>query len=86
MQEALRKKEFELAVVDTLLNWGDIGTKAHAAERLEVQRLRWHGLSSVSASCSPLPRFEERVGPKLVGGENEHDHHVMDFGMNMERH
>ena len=35
MQEALRNKEFELGTIDTLLNWADIGTKAHASERLE---------------------------------------------------
>ena len=35
VQEALRKKKFELKAVDTLLNWADIGTKAHAAERLD---------------------------------------------------
>ena len=35
VQEALRNKEFQLAIVDTLLNWADIGTKAHAAERLD---------------------------------------------------
>ena len=35
VQEALRNKEFQLAIVDTLLNWAYIGTKAHAAERLD---------------------------------------------------
>ena len=34
MQEAYRKKEFQLVSVDTLLNWADIGTKAHTLERL----------------------------------------------------
>ena len=34
VQEAYRKKEFQLVSVDTLLNWADIGTKAHTSERL----------------------------------------------------
>ena len=34
IQEAYRKKEFQLVSVDTLLNWADIGTKAHTSERL----------------------------------------------------
>ena len=34
IQEAHRKKEFQLVSVDTLLNWADIGTKAHTSERL----------------------------------------------------
>ena len=34
IQEAYRKKEFRLLSVDTLLNWVDIGTKAHTSERL----------------------------------------------------
>ena len=29
MQESYRKKEFQLVSVDTLLNWAEIGTKAH---------------------------------------------------------
>ena len=29
-----RKKEFQMVPVDTLLNWADIGTKAHTSERL----------------------------------------------------
>ena len=29
IQEAYRKKEFQLVSVDTLLNWADFGTKAH---------------------------------------------------------
>ena len=34
MQEAYRKKEFQLVSVDTLLNWADIGTQAQTSERL----------------------------------------------------
>ena len=34
IQEAYRKKEFQLVSVDTLLNWADTGTKAHTSERL----------------------------------------------------
>jgi len=34
IQEAYRNKEFDLVSVDTLLNWADIGTKAHTTERL----------------------------------------------------
>ena len=34
IQEAYRKREFQLVSVDTLLNWADIGTKAHTSERL----------------------------------------------------
>ena len=34
IQEAYRKKEFQLVSVDTLLNWADIGTKAHTSEHL----------------------------------------------------
>ena len=34
IQEAYRKKEFQSASVDMLLNWADIGTKAHTSERL----------------------------------------------------
>ena len=34
IQESYRKKEFQLVSVDTLLNWADIGTKAHTSERL----------------------------------------------------
>ena len=34
IQEAYRKKEFQLVSVDTLLNWADIGTEAHTSERL----------------------------------------------------
>ena len=34
LQEAYRKKEFQLVSVDTLLNWADTGTKAHTSERL----------------------------------------------------
>ena len=33
-QESYRKKEFQLVSVDTLLNWADIGTKAHTFECL----------------------------------------------------
>ena len=39
IQEAYRKKEFQLVSVDTLLNWADIGTKAHTSERLTSLRL-----------------------------------------------
>ena len=34
VQESYRKKEFQLVPVDPLLNWADIGTKAHTFERL----------------------------------------------------
>ena len=34
IQVSYRKKEFQLVSVDTLLNWEDIGTKAHTSERL----------------------------------------------------
>ena len=34
IQESYRKKEFQLVSVGTLLNWADIGTKAHTSERL----------------------------------------------------
>ena len=34
VQASYRKKEFQLVSVDTLLNWADIGTKAHTSERL----------------------------------------------------
>ena len=34
IQEAYRKKEFQLVSVDMLLIWADIGTKAHTSERL----------------------------------------------------
>ena len=34
IQEAYRKKEFQLVSVDTLLNWADNRTKAHTSERL----------------------------------------------------
>ena len=34
IQEAHRKKEFQLVSVDTLLYWADIGTKAYTSERL----------------------------------------------------
>ena len=34
IQEAYRMKEFHLVSVDTLLNWADIGTKAHTSEIL----------------------------------------------------
>ena len=34
IQEAYRKEEFQLVSVDTLLNWADVGTKAHTSERL----------------------------------------------------
>ena len=34
IQDAYRKKEFQLGSVDTLLNWADIGTKAHTSDRL----------------------------------------------------
>ena len=32
-QASYRKKEFQLVLVDTLLNWADIGTKARTSER-----------------------------------------------------
>ena len=34
IQESYRKKEIQFVSVDTLLNWADIGTKAHTSERL----------------------------------------------------
>ena len=34
IQESCRKKEFQLVPVDTLLNWADIGTKAHTSQLL----------------------------------------------------
>ena len=34
IQASYRKKDFQLVSVDTLLNWADIGTKAHTSERL----------------------------------------------------
>ena len=34
IQEAYRRKEFQLVSVDTLLNWAGIGTKAHTSVRL----------------------------------------------------
>ena len=34
IHKAYRKKEFHLVSVDTLLNWADVGTKAHTSERL----------------------------------------------------
>ena len=34
IQEAYRKKEFQLASVDTWLNFAGVGTKAHSSERL----------------------------------------------------
>ena len=34
VDKAYRKKEFQLVSVDALLDWADIGTKAHTSERL----------------------------------------------------
>ena len=36
IQEAYRKKEFQVLPVDTLLNWADIGTKGRTSERLTL--------------------------------------------------
>ena len=35
IQEEVRKKRMALDPVDTSMNWGDIGTKAHPKDRLE---------------------------------------------------
>ena len=45
IQEAYRKKEFQLVPMDTLLNWADIGTKAHTPERLTslLRQMPLHG-------------------------------------------
>ena len=63
IQASYRKKEFQLVSVDTLLNWADIGTKAHTSERLasllrqmplrlrEVRERRWR--ASLRTPCKP---------------------------------
>ena len=50
VHDALRKSEFSLRVVDTLLNWADVGTKSIKKDRLECLILQM-----------PLSRGEERT-------------------------
>ena len=55
IQEACRK-EFQLVSVDTLLNWADIGTKAHTSERLTLL-LRQMPLRLREGQTKALARF-----------------------------
>ena len=74
IQESYRKKEFQLVSVDTLLNWADIGTKAHTSDRLtsllrqmplrigEGRNRRWHASSSpVKTPCKATEGMEKIV-------------------------
>ena len=58
IQEAYRKKEFKLVSVDALLNWADIGTKAHTSERLtsllRQMLLRLREVQFKALACSIL--------------------------------
>ena len=58
IQEAYRKVEFKLVSVDTLLNWADIGTKAHTSERLtsllRQMLLRLREVQTKALACSIL--------------------------------
>ena len=57
MPEALRKNEFSLRVVDTLLNWADVGRKSLEKDRLDS--LMWQ---------LPLGRGEGRTAVVAVCG------------------
>ena len=64
-QETYRKKEFQLVSLDTLLNWADIGTKAHTPERLtSLLRQMPLGLRGRGSDEGVgMPRFDERRTP-----------------------
>ena len=72
IQEAYRKKEFQLVSVDTLLNWADIGTKAHTSERstssLRQLPLRLREGQTKALACLPLMNEEHRASH---GGDGE---------------
>ena len=72
MQEAYRKKEFQLVSVDTLLNWADIGPKAHTPERLtslprQMPR-RPREVQTMALACLTLMDEEHRASH---GGDGE---------------
>ena len=59
MSDALERGEFKLGVVDTLMNWADLGTKAHGAE--DHDRLtRACGLIDVDDKVVVSPRRRRR--------------------------
>ena len=72
MQEAYRRKEFQLVSVDTLLNWADIGTKAHTSERLtsllRQMPLRLGEGQTKALACLTLMDEERRASH---GGDGE---------------
>ena len=65
IQEANRKKEFQLVSVDMLLNWADIGTKAHTSERLtsllRQMPLRLREGQTKALACLTLMNEEHRA-------------------------
>ena len=65
IQEAYGKKEFQLVSVDTLLNWADIGTKAHTSERLtsllRQMPLRLNEGQTKALACLTLMNDEHRA-------------------------
>ena len=65
IQEAYRKKEFQLVSVDTLLNWADIGRKAHTSERLtsllRQMPLRLREGQTKASTCLTLINEEHTV-------------------------
>ena len=72
IQEAYRKKEFQLVSVDTLPNWADIGTKAHTSERmtslLMQKPLRLKEGQTKALTCLTLMNEEHRASH---GGDGE---------------
>ena len=72
IQEAYRKKEFQLVWVDTLLNGADVGTKAHTSERwtslLRQMPLRLREGQTMALACLTLMDEEHRASH---GGDGE---------------
>ena len=72
IQEAYRKNEFQLVSVDTLLDWADIGTKAHTSERLtsflRQMPLRLREGQTKALACPTLMDEEHRASH---GGNGE---------------
>ena len=56
MQQKYRDRVFDLRPVDTLLNWADLGTKAHGGERLDSlcrqMLLRREGRTAASSAAA----------------------------------
>ena len=69
---AYHKKEFQLLSTDSLLNWADIGTKAHTSERLtsllRQMPLRLREGQTKALTCLTLINEEHR---ESHGGDGE---------------